>query len=77
MIVILSWNNLAKTYVLGDKNDTISAMKYLLTRKTQRSDNMKDMIFIITINSNEEALTSKILMTREIYLYRICDVSLP
>ena len=77
MIVILSWNNLAKTYVLGDKNDTISAMKYLLTRKTQRSDNMKDMLFIITINSDEEALTSKILMTREIYLYRICDVSLP
>ena len=52
-------------------------MKNLLTRKTQWSDYMEDILRIITINYNEEAPPSRILMTQATYPYLICDVSVP
>ena len=78
MIVILSWKNIDKnTVVVGEKNYTIAAMEYLLTRKSQQSDCMEEIFCIITIDSDEEALPSIILTTQATYPYCICDVSLP
>ena len=55
--------------------DTSSEMKYLLTRKTQWSDYMAEILCMITINLDEEALPSRILMTQETFPYRISGIT--
>ena len=52
-------------------------MKFLLTRKTQWSDYMEEILHIINTNYDEEVLPTRILMTQTTYPYYICYVSLP
>ena len=78
MIVILIRTKLAKnTFFVGDKNYTIAAVKYLLTRKTQQYYCMEYILRIITINSNDWELLERRVMTQESFPFSICDVSLP
>ena len=80
MIVILSRTKVAKkTIFVGDKNDALAALKQLLTRKTQWTDYMEDILDLVTINSD----TSNVLerrsrvMTTSSFPYRIKDMTLP
>ena len=76
MIVILSRTKLAKnTIFVGDKNDTLSALKDLLTTKTQWTDYMEEVLKLITINSMENE--SPRVFTQSSFPYRVCDVVLP
>ena len=58
MIVILSRTKTAKdTIFVGDKNDTLAALKNLLTRKTQWTDFMEDVLDLITIKNTDDPTT--------------------
>ena len=80
MIVILSRTKLAKdTIFVGDKNDTLSALKHLLTRRTQWTDYMEEVLELITINSetvNDTEIRNRV-MTTSSFPYRIKDITLP
>ena len=53
MIVIISRTKSGKdTIFVGNKDDTLKALKSLPTRKTQWTDYMEDVLDIITVNSN-------------------------
>ena len=52
-------------------------MKYLLTSEIQWSDHMEEILCIITINYNEEAIPARRVKNQATYPYIICDVSLP
>ena len=57
MIVILSRSKYAKdTIFVGDKNDTIAALKALLTQKTQWTDYMEEVLSLTTINSDTSSI---------------------
>ena len=81
MIVILSRTKYAKdTIFVGDKSDTLEALKNLLTRKTQWTDYMEEVLELITVNatSNQHpVLPASRRMSQSSFPYRICDVSLP
>ena len=81
MIVILSRTKKAKdTIFVGDKNDTLAALKHLLLRKTQWTDYMEDVLQLITVGSDVETQPTgqrNRVMTQSSFPYRICDVSLP
>ena len=78
MIVILSRTKYAKdTIFVGDKNDTLAALKNLLTRKTQWTDYMEEVLQLITVGVNTHVLPARRVMTQATFPYRICDVSLP
>ena len=82
MIVITSRTKLGKdTIFVSNKDDTLKALKSLLTRKTQWTDYMEDVLDIITVNSsvnqNEHQVESNRTFTQTSFPYRICDVSLP
>ena len=79
MIVILSRTKYASnTIFVGDKNDTLTALKDLLTRKTQWTDFMEEILCLITINNTSENHTTRTRsFTQQTFPYRVCDVSLP
>lgn len=79
MIVILSRTKYAsKTIFVGDKNDTLKALKDLLTRKTQWTDFMEEILRLITINNTSDNHTTRTrTFTQQTFPYRVCDVSLP
>ena len=81
MIVILSRTKYAKdTIFVGDKNDTLNALKNLLTRKTQWTDYMDEVLQLITINSQLEGEgdgVQRVAMSPRTFPYRICDIELP
>ena len=55
MIVILIRTNYAKDKIfVGDENDTLKALKELLTWKKQRTDYMEKVLIMVTINSTTE-----------------------
>ena len=60
MIVILSCTKYAKdTIFVGDKNDTLAALKNLLTRKTQWTDYMEEVLQLITVGVNPHVLLAR------------------
>ena len=79
MIVILSRTKYAKnTIFVGDRNDTINALRMLLTRKTQWKDYMEDVISKITISTElERRLSRHRVLTQHSFPFRIRDISLP
>ena len=78
MILILSRTKFAKdTIFVGDKNDTLTALKNLLTRKTQWTDYMEEVLQLITVGVNPHVLPARRVMTQATFPYRICDVCLP
>ena len=78
MIVILSRTKYAKyTIFVGDKNNTLAVLKNLLTRKTQWTDYMEEVLQLITIGVNSHALAARRMMSQTTFPYRICDVALP
>ena len=79
MIVILSRTKYASnTIFVGDKNDTLRALKDLLTRKTQWTDFMEEVLCLITINkTNDNQVKTPRSFTQQTFPYRVCDVSLP
>ena len=55
MIVILSRTKYASnTIFVGDKNDTLRALKDVLTRKTQWTDFMEEILCLLTINKTND-----------------------
>ena len=78
MIVILSCTKISKKPIfVGDVNDTLAELKYLLPKKTQCMDCMEEILRIITIDYNVNTRSEIIVLTQETLPYRICDVSLP
>ena len=80
MIVILSRSKYAKdTIFVGDKNDTIAALKALLTQKTQWTDYMEEVLSLTTINSDTSVGPNQIrrVFTPSSFPYRIRDSALP
>ena len=84
MRVIFSCKKRARdTIFVGDKNNTLTAFSTLLTRKTQWTDYMKEIISIITINLttnydlNTTESTISMIMTQLTFHFLVRDVSLP
>jgi len=80
MIVILSRTKFAKnTIFVGDKNDTLGALTQLLTRKTQWTDYMEDILDLVTINSdiNNNPERRNRVLSASSFPYRIKDMPLP
>ena len=74
MIVITCWTNYAKyTIFSGYKNNNLSVLKILLTRKTQLTYYMEDVLQLITKNLKEGVLTENSIMKQELFPYCICD----
>ena len=71
MIAILSHTKKAKdTIFVGDKNDTLHALKLLLTMKTQWTDYMEDVISVIMIGSEQAGQDpSRRILTQAFFLY--------
>ena len=81
MVVVTSRTKLGKdTIFVGNKNDVLNSMKILLTRRTQWTDLMDDVLRVITVNysfnSIESGMDSHIL-TQDTNPFCICDVCLP
>jgi len=67
------------TIFVGDKNDTLTALRILLTRRTQWIDYMEEVLELITIKSetvNNTESRSRV-MTTLYFPYRIKDITLP
>ena len=84
MIEILSCTKRARyTIFVGDKNYTLAALSTLLTRKTQWTDYMEEIIFVININSptaynlNPTESTRSRIMIKSTFTFHVCDVSFP
>ena len=80
MIVILRRTKFVKnTIFVGDKNDTLGALTQLLTRKTQWTDYMEDILDLVTINSdiNNNPERRNRVLSASSFPYRIKDMTLP
>ena len=77
-IVILSLTKIAKnTIFVGDVNDTLVALKDIITKKTQRTDYMEEILQIITINYDGDTQSERKFLTQENLPHCISDVYLP
>ena len=77
LVVLISRTTLARnTIFVGDKSDTLNALKEILIKRTQWTDYMENVLDLITINSNSEIREHRTL-TQNNYPFRICDVPLP
>lgn len=77
LVVILSRTKRASDSIfVGDKNDTLNALKHLLLSKTQWTDHIEEVLELATINSENNNREQRIL-TQDEFPYRICDFSLP
>ena len=77
LIVAISRTRLMEnTIFVGNKGETINAMKSILTQRTQWCDYIDEVISIITVNSisDNSALRS---MNQVRFPFRICDIALP
>jgi predicted GIY-YIG superfamily endonuclease len=81
LVVILSRTRLARNSIfVGSKNDTLNAFRDLLTRKTQWSDYIEEVLDLITIDSlqtNTEELRVPRVITTASYPFTISNYSLP
>ena len=78
MIVILSRTHIAmQSIFVGDKRETLRALKELLIRKTQWTDYMEMILEIITVRESGEMRSGRSVMNTDTFPYRICDMSLP
>lgn len=83
LIVILSRTRIGKNSIfVGNENETINALKSLLTKKTQWTDYMDEVLKLITIRNNNNSTENNLqprrrIMTVDSFPYRICDITLP
>jgi hypothetical protein len=80
LVVLLSRTKEARnTIFVGNKNDTLKALKNMLLQKTQWTDYMEQVLDIVTINnSNEvEQQNQTNSFTQNNFPFRICDITLP
>ena len=81
MVVVTSRTKLGKdTIFVGNKNDVLKSLKFLLTRRTQWTDLMDDILRVITVNyssNSNGSITDNHILTQDANPFRICDVSLP
>ena len=77
LIVILSRTRSAKdTIFVGSKLDTLKCFKYLLTKKTQWTNHIEQILDIVTINSSESIFQSRTFIQNS-FPFRIKDIELP
>ena len=78
LIVIISRTREAKhTIFVGDKEDTLAALKDLLLRKTQWTDYMEQVLDLVTINTRTEERNQSRTMDQQHFPFRNCDITLP
>ena len=78
LIAILSRTRLMKnTIFVGDKQDTIAGLKLFLTKRTQWSDYVNQVIDIITVNEEEANFNNNVSLDQSNYPFRIADIALP
>jgi predicted GIY-YIG superfamily endonuclease len=85
LVVILSRTKQAKnTIFVGNKPDTIDALKSILTKKTQWCDYIEHVLELVTVNSSSNNIlqrhqirNQRHLMNQEAFPFRICDIPLP
>ena len=77
LIVALSQTRLMKkTIFVGNKNETINALKRLLTHRTQWCDYISEVININSVSSESFDNTTRS-MNQVYFPFRLCDTSLP
>ena len=63
---------------MGMKNDILRALKVLLTKKTQWTDYMEEVLQLITIdNKTDNNRERRQIMIQRCFPYRIYDIILP
>ena len=81
LIVILSRTRLMKnTIFVGQKQETIRALKRLLTHRSQWSEYIDEVLDITTIHNESntgEEVTGNLTLDQTNFPFRICDISLP
>ena len=78
LIVILTRTRKAEdTIFVGNKQETLSALKNILLSKNQWTDFSEHVLSIITINNNRNSLRLIRVMSQNDFPFRICDISLP
>jgi hypothetical protein len=78
LVVLTSRTRFAKDIIfVGNKTETLEALKEILLRKTQWCEFMENVLSLITVNQEDCVLPSERLLTYESYPLRICDAILP
>ena len=78
LIVLLTRTKKAKdTIFVGNKQETLDALKPILLSRTQWSDYTEHVLSIVTINDDSNTRTNIRTMNQNDYPFRICDISLP
>jgi hypothetical protein len=83
LVVILSRTKKARdTIFVGNKHDTLNALKSILMKKTQWCEYMDKVLDVITLNANSSSIMNERqpiqqLHNFECYPFRIYDISLP
>eukprot|EP00957_Ditylum_brightwellii_P173326 13196732-Ditylum_brightwellii.AAC.1 len=84
-VVLSSRTKEAKCIIfIGDKNETLNALKDMLLQKTQWADYMEQVLDIVMLNSDDhddeefaDLEENDGILNQNNFLYRICDISLP
>ena len=78
LVVILTRTKKAKdTIFVGNKHETLNALKSFFLSRTQWSDYIEHVLSIVTINDISNTGTTIRTLTQNDYPFRICDISLP
>ena len=78
LIVILTRTKRGKdTIFVGNKQDTLDALKNLLLSRTQWTDCIEHILSIFTVNESNPTSNIVRTMNQNDYPFRICDISLP
>ena len=79
LIVILTRTKRAEdTIFVGNKQDTLDALKTILLSRTQWTDYIEHVLSIVTVNQENSNTEGDIrTMNQNDFPFRICDISLP
>ena len=78
LVVLLSRTKTAKdTIFVGNKSETLSALKAILMNKSQWSDYIETVLNIVTINSTAHNTLPRCVMNQNAFPFRIRDIALP
>ena len=78
LIVILTRTKKAKdTIFVGNKQDTLDALKNLILTRTQWTDYIEHILHIVTVNEENPTTNVVRTMSQNDYPFRISDISLP
>ena len=77
MVILTRTRKAEDTIFVGNKQETLSALKNILLSKTQWTNFSEHVLSIITINHNRNSLSPIRVMSQNDFPFRICDISLP